>query len=268
MSNLEKSAVAMNLVKVSFTLTPKKGNAKEYSIYVQFSSVVQLCPTLWDPPGLQHARLPCPSPSTWICLSSHPFNWWPFILCHPLLLLPSIFSSIRVFPNESALSIRWAKSWSFSFSISPYNEYSGLISFRINWFDIFAAWKTLKSLLQHFGSWNYLLVYVSPTQVVGLNYFASLLLLSISLWFLLYIFTCRKPFLLVFRAFLYQYLFQCWDFYKKLSLHSFSYHLYWIYIFLTFQCLKLEALRKTNGEGNGTPLQYSCLENPMDAGAW
>ena len=118
-------------------------------------------------------------------------------------------------------------------------------SFRINWFGILAAQRTLKSILQHFGSCNYLPVSVSPTQGVGLNYFASLLLLSISLWFLLYIFSCRKPFLLVFRAFLYQYLCQCWEFYKKLSLHSFSYHLYWIHTFLTFQCLKLEALRKT-----------------------
>ena len=115
-----------------------------------------------------------------------------------------------------------------------------MISFWINWFDIFAAQRTLKSLLQHFGSCNYVPVFVSPTQGVGLNYFTSLLLLSISLWFLLCIFSCRKPFLLVFREFLYQYLFQCWDFYKKLSLHSFSYHLYWIYIVLTFQCLKLE----------------------------
>ena len=71
------------------------------------------------------------------------------ILCHPLLLLPSIFPSIRVFSNESALCIRWPKYWSFSFSISPSNEYSGLISFRIDWFDLLAAQGTLKSLLQH-----------------------------------------------------------------------------------------------------------------------
>ena len=71
------------------------------------------------------------------------------ILCHPLLLPPSIFSSIRVFSNESVLHIRWPKYWSFSFSISPSSEYSGLISFRIDWFDLLAVQETLKSILQH-----------------------------------------------------------------------------------------------------------------------
>jgi len=74
-------------------------------------------------------------------------------LCHhPLLLLPSIFPSLRVFSNESVLRIRWPKYWSFSFSISPSNEYSGLISFRIDWFDLFAIQGTLKNLLQHHSS--------------------------------------------------------------------------------------------------------------------
>ena len=87
--------------------------------------------------GLQHARLLCPSLSSGVCssielvmLSDH------LILCFPLLLLPSIFPSIRVFPNELALHIRWPNYWSFSFSISPSNECSGLISFRIDWFDL------------------------------------------------------------------------------------------------------------------------------------
>ena len=71
------------------------------------------------------------------------------ILCHPLLLLPSIFSSIRVFSSESVLCIRWPKYWSFSFSISPSNEYSGVISFRIDWFDLLAVQETLKSLQHH-----------------------------------------------------------------------------------------------------------------------
>ena len=74
------------------------------------------------------------------------------ILCHPLLLLPSVFPSIRVFSNESALHIRWPKYRSFSFSISPSNEYPGLISFRVNWFDLLAVQGTFKSLLQHHGS--------------------------------------------------------------------------------------------------------------------
>ena len=72
-----------------------------------------------------------------------------FILCHPFLLLPSIFPSIRVFSSELALHIRWPKYWSFSFSISSSKEYSGLISFRIDWFDFLAIQRTLKSLLQH-----------------------------------------------------------------------------------------------------------------------
>ena len=74
------------------------------------------------------------------------------ILCHPLLLLPSIFPSIRVFSNESALHIRWPKYWSFSFNISPSNEHPGLISFRIDWLDLLAVQGTLKSLLQHHSS--------------------------------------------------------------------------------------------------------------------
>ena len=74
------------------------------------------------------------------------------ILCHPLLLLPSIFPSIRVFSNESVLHIRWTKYWSFSFSISPSNEYSGLIFLRIGWLDLLAVQGTLKSLLQHHSS--------------------------------------------------------------------------------------------------------------------
>ena len=74
------------------------------------------------------------------------------IFCHPLLLLPSVYPSIRVFSNDSAFCIRWSKDWSFSFSISPSNEYSELISFRMDWFDHFAVQRTLKSLLQHHSS--------------------------------------------------------------------------------------------------------------------
>ena len=81
-----------------------------------------------------------------VMLSNH------LILCHPLLLLPSIFASIRVFSNELAVHIKWPKYWSFSFSISPSNEYSGLISFKIDWFDLLAVQGTLKSLLQHHSS--------------------------------------------------------------------------------------------------------------------
>ena len=103
-----------------------------------------------QPLGLQHTRLPCPSPSPRACSNSCPSNH--LILCCPLLLLPSLFPSIRVFPNESVLHIRWPWYWSISLSISPSNEYSGLISFRMDWSDLLAVQGTLKSLLQHHSS--------------------------------------------------------------------------------------------------------------------
>ena len=105
--------------------------------------------------GPQHARFPCPS-STLRAYSDvsimlvMPSNH--LILCHPLLLLPPIPPSIRVFSNESVLRIRWPKCWSFNFSISPSNEYSGLISFKMDWLDLLAVQGTLKSLLQHHSS--------------------------------------------------------------------------------------------------------------------
>ena len=106
--------------------------------------------SLW-PHGLQHARLPCPSVSPGVCLLS-PWHHPTISSSHPLLLLPSIFPSIRVFFNVSALRIRWPKYWSLSFNISPSNEYSGLISFRSDWLDLLAVQGTLKSLLQHHSS--------------------------------------------------------------------------------------------------------------------
>ena len=108
--------------------------------------------SLW-PHGLQHTRLPCPSPTPGACSNScastqqcHP------TICHSFLPLPSIFPSIRAFSNKSVLHIRWPKCWSFRVSISPSNEYSGLIFFRIDWFDLLAVQGTLKSLLQHHSS--------------------------------------------------------------------------------------------------------------------
>ena len=118
---------------------------------VQFSCSV-LFNSLW-PHGLQHARPPCPSltPRTYSIMSIEmPSNH--LILCHPLLLPPSICPSMSVFSNELVLRIRWPKYWSFSFSISPSNEYSGLISFRMEWLDLLAVQETLKSLLQHHSS--------------------------------------------------------------------------------------------------------------------
>ena len=92
-----------------------------------------------------------------------------FILCCPLLYLPSIFPSIRVFSNESVLHIRWPKYWSFSFSISPSNEYSGLISFRMDWLDLLSVQGTLKSLLQHHSSKSSILR-CSPFCIVQLSH--------------------------------------------------------------------------------------------------
>ena len=107
--------------------------------------------------GLQHVRPPCPSPTPGVYWNSCPLSQWchpanHLILCHPLLLPPSIFPSIRVFSKESILHIRWPKYWDFSFNISPSNEYSGLISLRMDWLGLLAVQGTLKSLLQHHSS--------------------------------------------------------------------------------------------------------------------
>ena len=132
------------------------------------------------------------------------------ILCRPLLLLPSIFPSIRVFSNESVPHIRWPKYWSFSFSISPSNEYSGLISFRMNWLDLLAIQGTLKTLLQQHSSKD--------------QFFGTQLSLRTSL-------VAQTV--------------------KRLS---------------TMWETRVQALGRSPGEGNGNPLQYYCLENPMDRG--
>ena len=126
-------------------------------VCVQFSSVQSVSHVrLFATPGnaacqaslsITNSRsLPKPMSIELVMPSNH------LILCRPLLLLPSIFPSIRVFSNESALHIRWSKYWSFSFSISPSNEHSRLISFRMDWLDLFAVQGTLKSLLQHHSS--------------------------------------------------------------------------------------------------------------------
>ena len=146
------------------------------------------------------------------------------ILCHPLLLLPSIFPSIRVFSNESALHIRWPNYWSFSFSISPSNEYLGLISFRMDWFGLLAVQGILKSLLQHQNS-KASVLWHSAFFIVQLShpYMTTGKIMALTRW----------------------------TFVGKA-------------VSLLFNVLS----RFVIGEGNGTPLQYSCLENPMDGGAW
>ena len=108
------------------------------------------------PHGLQHVRFPCPSPNPEAGSNSCPLSWWchptNLIFCCPLLLLPSIFPSIRVFSNELVLHIRWPEYCSFSFCVSPSNEYSGLSSFRMDWLYLLVAQGTLKSLLQYHSS--------------------------------------------------------------------------------------------------------------------
>ena len=126
-----------------------------YLLNSQFSSIAQSCLTLCNhmdcstPSFPVHHQLP-ELAQTLIYGVSDAIQ--PLILCRPLLLLPSIFPSIRVFSEWSVLCIRWPKYRSFSFSISPSNEYAGLISFRMNWFDLLAVQGTLKSLLQHHSS--------------------------------------------------------------------------------------------------------------------
>ena len=124
---------------------------------VQLSSVqslnhVQLFATPWT--AARQASLSINNPRSWLRLMSvesvMPSNHQT--LCRPLLLLPSTLPNIRVFSNESALRIRWQKYWSFSFNISPSNEYPGLISFRMDWLDLLAVQPTIKSLLQHHSS--------------------------------------------------------------------------------------------------------------------
>ena len=121
---------------------------------VQFSHSVM--PDTLSPHGLQHARLPCPLPFPRVCSNSCPLSWW----CHPTISssvslfssCPQSFSASGFFPNESTLCIRWPEYWSFSFRISPSNEYSGLISLKIDWFHLLAVQGTHKSFLQHHNS--------------------------------------------------------------------------------------------------------------------
>ena len=140
-----------------------KGKVQDLSLTISVSSVQFSHSVVSDsllPHGLYHARLPCPSPTSGAYSNSCPSSWW----CHPTIsssvvpfLPPSILPSIRVFSNESVWQwtmywVRWPKYWSFSFSISPSDEYSGLISFRMDWLDLLAIQGTLKSLLHHHSS--------------------------------------------------------------------------------------------------------------------
>ena len=146
---------------------------------IQFKFSCSVTSNSLRPHGL-HTRLPCLTNSQSLLKfmsieSVMPSNH--LILCHPLLLLPSIFPSAKVFPNESVLHIRWPKYWSFSLSLHPSNEYSGLISFRMDWLDLLAVQGTLKSLLQHHSSkasilWCsvFLIVQLSPVHEYWKNH--------------------------------------------------------------------------------------------------
>ena len=171
-----------------------------------------------------------------------------FILCHPLLLLPLIFPSIRVFSKESILHIRWPKYWSFSFSISPSNEYSGLIFFKIDLSDLLEVQGTLKILLQHHTSKASILQH-SAFFMVQLShpYMTTGKGIALTRWIFV-----GKVMSLLFNTL------------SRLAI---------AFLLRSKHLLVIQEIRNYNpptpslGEGNGTPLQYSCLENPMDGGA-
>ena len=147
MSKDKKQRCQMYRFSFSFKVRSLRNN-------LQFSSVAQSCPTLCDPincstPGPLSITNSRSLPKLMSIESVIPSN---HLICHSLLLLPSIFPSIRFCSNESALCIRWPKYWSFRFKISPSNEHPGLISFRMDWLDLLAVQGTLKSLLQHHSS--------------------------------------------------------------------------------------------------------------------
>ena len=162
------------------------------------------------------------------------------IICHPLLR-PSIFPNISVFSNELALRIRWPKYWSFSFNISPSNEHPGLISFRMDLSDLLAVQGTLKSLLQHHNS---------KASILRLSAFFIVQLLHPYM-------TTGKIAALTRQTFA-----------DKVMSLLFNMPSRLVITFLPrSKHLLISWLQSPSGEGNGNPLQYSCLENPMDGGA-
>ena len=152
---------------IPFRKTRYSGKSICFSLREHFSSVLFshsfMYNSLW-PHGMQHAKLPSKLISIELVMPSN-----HFILCRPLLLPPSIFPGIRVFPNESVLRIRWPKYWSFSFRVSPFNEYKGLISFRMDWLDHLYVQGTLKSLFQHHSS-KASILWCSAFFIVQLSY--------------------------------------------------------------------------------------------------
>ena len=225
---------------------------------IQFSSVALLYPTLCKPmdcsmPGLPvHHQLP-------EFTQTHVHWVGDAILCHPFLLLPSIFPSIRVFSNQSALGIRWPKYWNFRFNISPSSEHSGLISFRMDWLDLLAVQGTLKSLLQYHSlkasillcSAFFIIQFSHPYMTTGktialtrrtfVGKVMSLLFNRLSSIFAWKIPWTEEPG-------------------RLQSMESLESDMTeWLHFQFSLSCI---------GEGNGNPLQCSCLENPRDGEAW
>ena len=178
------------------------------------------------------------------------------ILCHPLLLLPSIFSSIRVFSYESALRIRWSKYWSFGFNISPSNEYPGLMSFRMDWLDLLAVQRTLKSLLQHHSSKASILQHSAFFMVQHSHpYMTTGKSIVLTRW------TFVEPSRDAIKSTICTNYTQLHGFpggsvSKKKSTCSAG------------DPGSILGFGRSLREENGNPLQYSCLGNFMDRGAW
>ena len=172
-TELHSSSSTNSQITLTFPTSFLYDSFNSKGISVQFSSVQSLSRDRHFSTPWTAASQASPSiTNSWSLLkliieSVMPYNH--LHLCHPLLLPPSIFPSIRVFSNESVLCIRWPKYWSFSFSISPSNEYSGLISFRMDWLDLLAVQGTLKSLLQHHNS-KASIIWHSAFFIVQLSY--------------------------------------------------------------------------------------------------
>ena len=247
---------------VAFTWLVVELLAEPVVVSVQSLSCVRLSATPWT--AARQASLSITNSRSLPILMSlesvMPSNH--LILCHPLLLLPSLFPSIRVFSSESALCIRWPKYWSFSFNIRPSNEHLELISFRMDWLDLVAVQGTLKSLLQHHSSkasilWRLAFFtvqlshpYMTTGKTTALTRWTfagkvmSLLLKMLSRLVITFLPMCKHG-----RQMLYHLR-------RKASNYNEE------------DSGSIPGSQRSPGEGNGNPLQYSCLGNPMDGGTW
>ena len=202
--------------------------------------------------GLQHTRIPCPSLSSRVCSSSCMLSQWCYLTISSSAapsLLPLIFPSIRVFSNESALHIRWPRYWNFSFSISPSSEYSGLISVRIDWFDLLAVQGTLRSLPSPAPQFEASILQCSAFFMVQVSHPYMTTGKTIALTKQIFVgkvmsllFNTLSRFAIVFlpRS-------------KRLLIS-------WLQSPST---VTLQPKKIQSGGGNGEPLQCSCIENPM-----